>query len=77
MRTGADKTTTMRVILGLARPTGGAVTVNGKPFAGLFSVIREVSALLDATATLGLRALLQWNERTPGCGQTEVPGLPG
>ncbi len=30
---GAGKSTTMRMIVGLDRPTSGAVTVNGKPAA--------------------------------------------
>ena len=30
---GAGKSTTMRLILGLDRPTAGSVTVNGKPTA--------------------------------------------
>jgi ABC-2 type transport system ATP-binding protein len=46
----------MRMILGLDRPTAGAVTVDGKPFAGLFSAMREVGALLDATAVHGGRS---------------------
>jgi len=29
---GAGKSTTMRMILGLDRPTSGAVTVNGRPY---------------------------------------------
>lgn len=53
---GAGKTTTMRMILGLDRPTAGSVTVNGRPFAGLFSAMREVGALLDATAVHGGRS---------------------
>jgi ABC-2 type transport system ATP-binding protein len=53
---GAGKTTTMRMILGLDRPTAGSVTINGKPFAGLFSAMREVGALLDATAVHGGRS---------------------
>jgi hypothetical protein len=55
MRAGVGKTTTMRMILGLDRPTAGSVTVNGKPFAELYSVMREVGALLDATAVHGGR----------------------
>jgi ABC-2 type transport system ATP-binding protein len=53
---GAGKTTTMRLILGLDRPTAGAVAINGKPFGGLFSAMREVGALLDATAVHGGRS---------------------
>ena len=46
----------MRMILGLDRPTAGSVTVNGKPFAELYSAMREVGALLDATAVHGGRS---------------------
>ena len=47
---GAGKSTTMRLILGLDRPTGGSVTVNGKPYAQLAAPIAEVGALLEAKA---------------------------
>ena len=53
---GAGKTTTMRLVLGLDYPTEGGVTVNGKPFAGLYSPMREVGALLDAKAVHGGRS---------------------
>jgi ABC-2 type transport system ATP-binding protein len=53
---GAGKTTTMRLILGLDYPTAGSVTVNGEPFAGLYSPMREVGALLDAKAVHGGRS---------------------
>jgi ABC-2 type transport system ATP-binding protein len=53
---GAGKTTTMRLTLGLDRPTAGSVAVNGKPFAELFSAMREVGALLDARAVHGGRS---------------------
>jgi ABC-2 type transport system ATP-binding protein len=53
---GAGKTTTMRMILGLDRPTAGSVTVHGKPFAELYSAMREVGALLDAKAVHGGRS---------------------
>jgi len=55
-RNGVGKTTTMRMILGLDRPTAGSVTVNGKPFAELYSAMREVGALLDAKAVHGGRS---------------------
>jgi ABC-2 type transport system ATP-binding protein len=32
---GAGKSTTMRMLLGLDRPTSGSSTINGKPFAQL------------------------------------------
>ncbi|MFB2554367.1 ABC transporter ATP-binding protein [Herbiconiux liangxiaofengii] len=47
---GAGKSTTMRMIVGLDRPTSGRVTVNGKPFAEHRAPLREVGALLDAKA---------------------------
>jgi ABC-2 type transport system ATP-binding protein len=53
---GAGKTTTMRLILGLDHPTGGTVTVKGKPFAQLANPMREVGALLDAKAVHGGRS---------------------
>jgi ABC-2 type transport system ATP-binding protein len=47
---GAGKSTTMRMIVGLDRPTAGRVTVNGKPYAEHRAPLREVGALLDAKA---------------------------
>jgi ABC-2 type transport system ATP-binding protein len=46
----------MRLILGLDYPTGGTVTVNGKPHAQLPSPMRQVGALLDAKAVHGGRS---------------------
>ncbi|WP_062290004.1 ABC transporter ATP-binding protein [Demequina phytophila] len=45
---GAGKSTTMRMILGLDRPTAGQVTVNGKPYARLATPLGEIGALIDA-----------------------------
>jgi ABC-2 type transport system ATP-binding protein len=47
---GAGKSTTMRMILGLDRPTAGSVTVNGRPYAEHRRPLREAGALLDARA---------------------------
>jgi ABC-2 type transport system ATP-binding protein len=47
---GAGKTTTMRLIVGLQRPTAGRALVNGKPYVEYRYPIREIGALLDATA---------------------------
>jgi ABC-2 type transport system ATP-binding protein len=47
---GAGKTTTMRMVLGLAHPSGGTVTVNGRRYADLPAPMREVGAVLDAKA---------------------------
>ena len=47
---GAGKSTTMRMIVGLDRPTSGSVTVNGRPYAEHRSPLTEVGALLEAKA---------------------------
>jgi ABC-2 type transport system ATP-binding protein len=47
---GAGKSTTMRMILGLDRPTAGTVTVNGKAYRHLAAPLAEVGALLEARA---------------------------
>ena len=44
---GAGKSTTMRMMLGLDRPTAGRALVNGRSFATLTEPLREVGALLD------------------------------
>jgi ABC-2 type transport system ATP-binding protein len=44
---GAGKTTTLRALLGLIRPSGGAATVQGRPFAELEDPVRTVGAVLD------------------------------
>ena len=53
---GAGKTTTMRLILGLDYPSGGTVTVNGRPYQQLASPMHEVGALLEAGAVHGGRS---------------------
>src|SRR3954471_10330174 len=47
---GAGKSTTMRMVLGLDRPTAGSVTVNGHSYADSPAPLREVGALLEARA---------------------------
>ncbi|MEU1085914.1 ATP-binding cassette domain-containing protein [Streptomyces sp. NPDC005576] len=52
---GAGKSTTMRLILGLDRPSGGTATVDGQPYAALDNPLRAVGSLLDAGAAHGSR----------------------
>jgi len=63
---GAGKSTTMRLVLGLDRPTAGNVIVNCKPYARHAAPLHEVGALLEArsihtgrSARNHLRALAQ------------------
>ncbi|MFG2170009.1 ATP-binding cassette domain-containing protein [Streptomyces niveus] len=52
---GAGKSTTLRMILGLNEPTGGSVTVDGRPFRDRPRGLRHVGALLDASDVHGGR----------------------
>ncbi|MFC9059596.1 ATP-binding cassette domain-containing protein [Streptomyces sp. NPDC057074] len=52
---GAGKSTTMRLVLGLDRPTSGTATVGGRLYAALPEPLRHVGALLDAGAAHGSR----------------------
>jgi ABC-2 type transport system ATP-binding protein len=47
---GSGKTTTMRCVLGLARPTSGTATVLGRPYRELAQPMRRVGALIDPRA---------------------------
>src|SRR4051794_25563026 len=47
---GAGQPTTMRMIMGLDRPTSGTVTVDRKPYRQHRAPLREVGALLEASA---------------------------
>ncbi|WP_369367808.1 ABC transporter ATP-binding protein [Streptomyces sp. CG4] len=52
---GAGKSTTMRLALGLDRPTSGTATIGGQAYAALREPLRRVGALLDARAAHGSR----------------------
>ncbi len=72
---GAGKSTTMRMVMGLDRPTAGTATVNGKPYVELAAPLRAVGALLDAGAMhpgrTG-RAHLRIGARTNGIPRSRV-----
>ncbi|MFD0483078.1 ABC transporter ATP-binding protein [Kineococcus sp. GCM10028916] len=80
---GAGKSTTMRMVLGLERPTAGTVTVDGRRYADLPAPLHTIGAMLDArsvhpgrTAFRHLLALA----RTHGISRSrveEVIGLTG
>jgi ABC-2 type transport system ATP-binding protein len=50
MRTGADKSTTMRLILGLDAPDAGSALIGGRPYRSLRRPLCQVGSLLDAAA---------------------------
>ena len=61
---GAGKSTTMRLLLGLDRPSAGRATIDGVPYSTLPDPLHHVGALLDGksvhpgrTARAHLRAL--------------------
>ncbi|MBW4715537.1 ABC transporter ATP-binding protein [Saccharothrix obliqua] len=66
---GAGKSTTMRMILGLDRPSSGKVLIDGKPYGSLDRPLRTVGALLDAKwvhPNRSAKAHLQWLAKTNG-----------
>ncbi|MBR7829558.1 ATP-binding cassette domain-containing protein [Actinospica sp. MGRD01-02] len=53
---GAGKSTTMRLILGLDRPSSGSALIDGLPYRDLRDPLRYVGALLEARAVHGGRS---------------------
>ena len=47
---GAGTTTTLRLVLGLERPSTGSATIDGTPYRDLTHPLRTVGAMLDANA---------------------------
>ncbi|MGB3485506.1 MAG: ATP-binding cassette domain-containing protein [Mycobacterium sp.] len=80
---GAGKSTTMRLILGLDRPTSGSATVAGRSYRELVDPLRTVGALLDARCvhpSRSARAHLCWiaaANRIPAKRVDEVLGIVG
>jgi ABC-2 type transport system ATP-binding protein len=53
---GAGKSTTIRMILGLDRPTSGRVTVLGRPYRQHYRPLHEVGAVLESGSVHGGRS---------------------
>jgi ABC-2 type transport system ATP-binding protein len=53
---GAGKSTTMRMIMGLDRPSSGAVLVSGREFSAIKRPLFEVGAVLESRAVHGGRS---------------------
>ena len=72
---GAGKSTTMRMILGLDRPTSGHALIEGKPYNQLKQPLRTVGALLDAKwvhPNRSARAHLEWMAASNGIPKSRV-----
>ncbi|MEJ5927709.1 ABC transporter ATP-binding protein [Corynebacterium sp. H128] len=80
---GAGKSTTMRMIVGLDRPTEGIALIDGKHYKDLKNPLREVGTLLDAKAVHPNRSAakhLKWIAQSNGIPSSrvdEVLGLVG
>ncbi|MGW4826938.1 ABC transporter ATP-binding protein [Amycolatopsis japonica] len=73
---GAGKSSTLRILLGLDRPTSGTALVDGVPFAGLRDPLRKVGAVLDGSGAHRSRtgrAHLNWVAAAGGipCGRVD------
>lgn len=72
---GAGKSTTMRMILGLDRPTAGTALIDGKPYHKIEHPLRTVGALLDAKwvhPNRSARAHLHWLAASNGIEKSRV-----
>ena len=80
---GAGKSTTMRMIVGLDRPTAGSALIKGMRYGQLKHPLRTVGTLLDAKAVHRNRSAVQhlrWMADTNGISKSrvdEVLGLVG
>ncbi|SDD83088.1 ABC transporter ATP-binding protein [Nocardioides lianchengensis] len=75
---GAGKSTTMRMVIGLDRPTAGEVRVNDHRYADTPAPLREVGALLEARSVHpGRSALdhLRWLAATNGIPRSRVDAV--
>ncbi|HET6668201.1 MAG TPA: ATP-binding cassette domain-containing protein [Intrasporangium sp.] len=68
---GAGKSTSMRMMVGLTKPTAGSATINGRRFPDLPNPGREVGVMLDASAQHAGRTgreiltIVQWTMGLP------------
>ncbi len=77
---GAGKSTTMRMILGLDRPTSGSAVIDGRRYLGSPAPLREVGALLEAHAVhpgRSARDHLRWLAASNGLPSSRVNAVLG
>ena len=77
---GAGTSTSMRMIMGLDRPTSGSVVVTGKPYAAHRSPLSEAGALVDAErgtpAAAPAATCAPWLPRALRCERSDAVELP-
>lgn len=72
---GAGKSSTLRILLGLDRPTSGSALVDGERFTSLRDPMRKIGAVLDGSGAHRSRtgrAHLRWVARAAGIGNDRV-----
>lgn len=72
---GAGKSSTLRILLGLDRPTSGSALINGKPFAELHNPLSTIGAALDGSGAHRSRtgrAHLRWIAHAAGLSNSRV-----
>ncbi|UIZ91940.1 ABC transporter ATP-binding protein [Corynebacterium sp. CNCTC7651] len=72
---GAGKSTTMRMILGLDKPTSGTSLIDGRPYTSWPNPAQKVGALLDAKGVhpnRSARASLLWQAQAAGLPSARV-----
>ncbi len=77
---GAGKSTTMRMILGLDRPTSGSAVIDGRRYLDSPAPLREVGALLEAHAVhpgRSARDHLRWLAASNGLAASRVDDVLG
>jgi ABC-2 type transport system ATP-binding protein len=75
---GAGKSTTMRMMLGLDRPSSGRVLFDGVPYRGLPQPLRQVGSLLEAKSVHGGRTAyqhLRWLARSNRIAAARIPAV--
>lgn len=72
---GAGKSSTLRILMGLDRPTSGTALINGMPYTKLADPLKTIGAVFDGSGAHRLRtgrAHLNWMVRAAGLPRSRV-----
>lgn len=75
---GAGKSSTLRILLGLDRPSGGVALVGGRPYRSLHDPLRSVGSMLDGSGAHPARTArdhLAWVARSNGLPRERVAAV--